>query len=142
MIWEDDLEIDNAIRAAGYAVSCLWIEQPALYRQALPVFDKAGLYAVIERTLHYSLNLPGRFYGEKSLINQPLDPLGRLRWLLSPRFRAAFKLSEEVAAEATSALTTRIDCCGASWVDWGQYRYVVRIGDPSVQVWKCDKSMV
>lgn len=142
MIWEDDLEIDNAIRAAGYAVRCIWVDRAGLYRQALPVFDRVGLYAVIERTLHYSLNLPGRYYGEKSLLNQPLDPIGRLHWLFSPRFRAAVALADEVTTEATNALTTRIDCYGKSWVDWGQYRYVVRVGDPSVQVWKCDKSMV
>ncbi|MCB9457590.1 MAG: hypothetical protein H6671_16510 [Anaerolineaceae bacterium] len=136
MVWEDDLEIDRAIRAAGYATRTLYITNPALYRQALPVFDREGAKAVIERTLHYSLNLPGRFPGEKSQFHQPLDFVGRLRRRLIPGLAQAAALSETLIAECTSAAAARIEHYGASWVDWGAYRYVVRVGDPLVQVWK------
>ncbi len=136
MVWEDDLEIDRAIRAAGHATRTLYITNPALYRQALPVFDREGAKAVIERTLHYSLNLPGRFPGEKSQLHQPVDFVGRLRQRLNPGLAHAAALSETLIAECTSAATARIERYGVSWVDWGAYRYVVRVGDPLVQVWK------
>ena len=142
MVWEDDLEIDRAIRAAGCAVRGQWISDPDLYRQALPVFDRTGLRAVIERTLHYSLNLPGKFYGEKSLLNQPLDRLARLRRKLDRRWDRAVALSETVIAECNAEIAARIQRCGLSWVDWGAYRYVVRVGDPFVQVWKYDGNLV
>lgn len=133
---EDDLEIDAVIRGAGYKVRCQWVDRPSLYRQALPIFDRADLKGVIERTLHYSLMIPGEFYGEKSLLNQPLDRLGRLKRRLSPRFDRAVALSETIIAECNAAIADRLDRFGMSWVDWGPYRYVVRVGDARVQVWK------
>lgn len=142
MVWEDDLEIDRVIREAGCGVYCQWISRAALYRQALPVFDRAGLYTVIERTLHYSLNIPGKTYGEKSLLNQPLDTIGHLRRKLSPRFARAMALSESMIAECNAACASRLERFGMSWVDWGAYRYVVRVGDPLVQVWKCARDML
>ena len=36
----------------------------------------------------------------------------------------------------------RLGRYGLSWVDWGTYRYVVRVGDPLVQVWKYEGGMV
>ena len=137
MMFEDDLEIDAVIREAGYAVHCKWIDRPSQYRQALPVFSREDLKPVIERTLHYSLAIPGKFYGEKSQFNQPLDRLGRLKMLLSPRFARAVAISESVIAECNGEIARRVDQVGMSWTDWGMYRYVVRIGDPLVQVWKC-----
>ena len=138
MVWEDDLEIDRAVRAAGDAVRCQWIGDPALYRQALPVFDRAGLRAVVERTLHYSLSIPG----ETSLISRPLDALARLRVRLDPRFARAVALSESLAAECRAEIDARLRRYGASWVDWGAYRYVARVGDPLVQVWKYGQAML
>lgn len=136
MVWEDDLEIDRVIREADYAARCQWVNNPARYRQALPVFDQDGLRAVIERTLHYSLPIPGAFPAAKSLLNQPPDPFARLRTLINPRFARAAALSEAVIADCNVDIAARLERCGASWVDWGAYRYAVRVGDPLVQVWK------
>lgn len=130
-VWEDDLELDRVIRLAGCAVSCLWADDPALYRQALPVFDRAGLRAVIERSLHYSLNIPG----DTSLLTRSLDEPARLRRQLEPAFADGLALSEALTAECQSEIAARLERYGASWVDWGAYRYVVRVGDPFVQVW-------
>ncbi len=137
-VWEDDLEIDRVIREAGYAVRCRWVDDPALYRQALPVFDLAGLKAVIERTLHYSLNIPG----DSSILTRPLDAPGRLRQQLNPRFARGYALSQAVIAECRAEIDARLERFGQSWVDWGAYRYVVRVGDPLVQVWKYERPML
>ncbi len=137
-VWEDDLEIDRVIRKLGFGLHAAWVGSPALYRQALPVFDRAGLRAVIDRTLHYSLNIPGG----ASLLTRPLDPLTRLRIRLSPRFSRAVALSETLTAECRAEIATRLDRFGASWVDWGAYRYVVQVGDPQVQVWKYGDAML
>ncbi|MEO8393807.1 MAG: hypothetical protein ABI700_12520, partial [Chloroflexota bacterium] len=55
MIWEDDLEIDRVLRERDRSVVTRMTD-PALYRQALPVYDLVGVRSVIIRTLHYSLN--------------------------------------------------------------------------------------
>ena len=138
MVWEDDLEIDRVIREAGYGLYCHYIANPAHYRQALPVFDRAGLHAVIERTLHYSLNIPG----ETSLLQRPLDRVGQVHKWLSPRFSHALDLSEALTAECSTEIEGRLKRYGMSWVDWGAYRYAVRVGDPLVQVWKYQGGMV
>lgn len=133
--FEDDLEIDRVIRAAGYGVRCCWISDADLYRQALPVFDYAGVRRIIERTLHYSLNIPGEPIGGSSL-NIPLDWLGRLRQIISPHFRRFNPLAESLIAECSAEIAARLQQFGASWVDWGHYRHVVRVGDPHVEVWR------
>ncbi len=138
MVWEDDLEIDRAIRASGYAAVCRWIDNPALYRQTLPLFDRAGLRALIDRTLHYSLNIPG----DSSSISRPLDWWGRWHRRIDPRYARALTLAEVVTAECRAEIAMRLDGCGASWVDWGAYRYVARVGDPLVQVWKYEGGML
>jgi hypothetical protein len=138
MVWEDDLEIDRVIREAGYAARALWVGNPALYRQALPLFDRAELKAVIDRTLHYSLNIPG----DTSVLTRPPDVLARLRKAVSPRFAHAVALTDALTAECSAEIRARIDRCGQSWVDWGAYRYVVRVGDPVVQVWKYGQGML
>ncbi len=135
MVWEDDLEIDRVIREAGYGARCLWIDQPSLYRQAPPVFDRDDLRNVIDRTLHYSLPIPSAEGTAPSLLNRPLDALGRLRCVLSPRFARAVRLSQTLISECNARIAARLDRYGASWVDWGDYRYVVTVGDPAVQVW-------
>ncbi len=137
-VWEDDLEIDRVIREAGYGARAQWIGDAALYRQALPVFDRAGLRAVIERTLHYSLSIPG----DSSLLTRPLDAMGRLRRAVSPRFARALALSEAITAECQAEIAARLRQYGMSWVDWGAYRYAVRVGDPRVQVWKYEGNML
>jgi hypothetical protein len=142
MIWEDDLEIDRVIQKAGFGRRCLWVDQPALYRQSPPVFNRDDLKAIIERTLHYSMNIPGKFPAEKSLLNQPLDVVGRIHQRLSRRFARAVALSEEITADCNAEAAERIKRCGMSWVDWGAYRYVVTIGDPLVQVWKYNEPVL
>jgi len=137
MIWEDDLEIDSVLRERDYSVVTR-MTTPALYRQALPVFDLVSLRTVIERTLHYSLNIPG----ETSLLTRPLDRIGRLHRRISPRFSRALALSEAITAECRGEIDARLKRYGMSWVDWGAYRYVARVGDPLVQVWKYDEGMV
>jgi hypothetical protein len=134
-IWEDDLEIDRVIREAGYGVRSMWVRDPALYRQALPVFDREGVRQVIERTLHYSLNIPSQTIGESSL-NFPLGTLGKIRRLLNPKFARFNTLAETLIAECNTKIAARLKQYGASWVDWGAYRHVMRVGDPAVEVWK------
>jgi hypothetical protein len=135
--WEDDLEIDRVIREAGFAVRCLWINNPQLYRQALPVFDREGVRRVIERTLHYSLKIPDARIGG-STLNFPLDTLGKLRRLISPKFARNNAQAEALIAECCEVIAARLQHFGASWVDWGGYRYVTRIGNPVVEVWRRD----
>jgi hypothetical protein len=137
MVWEDDLEIDRVIREAGFGVGCRLVN-PSIYRQALPVVDRAALRNVLNRTLHYSLNIPG----ETSLLTRPLDKAGQVHKLLSPRFSRALQLSEAITAECQAEIQQRLQRYGMSWVDWGAYRYVVRVGDPLVQVWKYEPGMV
>lgn len=134
-VWEDDLEIDRVIREAGYGVRGLWVRDPQLYRQALPVSDRDGVRRVIERTLHYSLNVPTQDAGA-STLNFPLGPLGKMRRVINPRFRRCNEQAEALIAECTHEIRSRLQRFGASWVDWGAYRYVMRVGDPMVEVWK------
>jgi len=61
--------------------------------------------------------------------------LGRLR-LLHPRFRSAHQAAAALIAECSSEIQVRLERYGLSWVDWGAYRHVVRVGDPCVEVWK------
>jgi len=142
MVWEDDLEIDRVLKEAGFAVACRWVDQRALYSQALPVFDRAGLRRVFERTLHYSLVIPGATPAGTSLLNQPLGDAQRLRRQVSRRYDAAVALSEAVIAECHAAIAGRLERYGMSWVDWGAYRYVVRVGDPLVQVWNYPSNLI
>lgn len=132
---EDDLEIDHLIRDAGYCARALWIDDPLVYRQALPVFDLDGVRAVIERTLHYSLNIPATEVGA-STLNFPLDALGEARALEDSVFALHNEMAEELIAECVAEIKARLEQCGASWVDWGVYRHVVRPGLPNVEVWR------
>jgi len=134
-LWEDDLDIDRIIRELGYGVRCLWVDDPALYRQAPPVFDREGVRKVIERTLHYSLHIPDERVGGSSL-NVPLDWLGQLRQIVSPRFRKYNPDAEKLIAECATEIGERLENFGASWVDWGAYRYVARVRDPVVEIWR------
>lgn len=136
-IWEDDLEIDRVIRESGYSVRCMWVRDPALYRQALPVFDREGVRQVIERTLHYSLNIPSQTIGESSL-NFPLGPLGKIRRLVNPKFAKYNAQAKTIITECNAPIAARLNQYKASWVDWGAYRHVMRVGDPAVEVWKRD----
>ena len=133
-LWEDDLDIDRVIRELGYDVRCMWVDDPDIYRQAPPVFNRDGVRKVIERILHYSLHIPDERIGGSSL-NMPLDWLGRLRELISPRFRRYNAEAEKMITECAAEIGTRLENFGASWVDWGAYRYVVRVRDPVVEIW-------
>lgn len=133
-LWEDDLDIDRIIREAGLGVRCQWISDPAVYRQALPVFDLAGVKTIIERTLHYSLHIPGEPVGG-SHLTAPLGWLGEMRRVMSPRFRRYNAEAEQLIELCAQEIRERLRIYGASWVDWGHYRHVVRVGDPVVEVW-------
>ncbi len=134
-LWEDDLDIDRIIRDLGYGVRCMWVDDPTVYRQAPPVFDRVGVHKVIERTLHYSLHIPDERVGGSSL-NVPLDWLGLLRQIFSPRFHRYNPEAEKMIAECAAEIGKRLEDFGASWVDWGAYRYVTRVRDPVVEVWR------
>lgn len=137
-LWEDDLDIDRIIRDAGYGVRCLWVGNPQVYRQALPVFDRDGVVKVIERTLHYSLHIPDERVGGSSL-NIPLDWLGRIRQIVMPRFSRYNPQAEAMIEACAAKIAQRLQEYGASWVDWGRYRHVVRVSDPVVEVWESRK---
>ncbi len=131
-VWEDDLEIDGALRALGYGVRSLWVSDPFVYRQAPPVFDLEGVRRVVDRTLHYSLCVGPR----ASALTQPSDPLRRLAAQVKPRFGQLVAQGEALIAECSALIDARLSRYGASWVDWGAYRYVARVGDPYVEVWR------
>ena len=129
--FEDDAEIDRVIQAVGYATRGLWIADPAVYCQTLPVFDDTAARAVIWRTLHYSLPAGG-----SSLLSAP-DSVMQALIDHDPRLAAAHQRAERLISECQTAIAQRLTQFGASWVDWGAYRYVVRVGDPAVEVWRC-----
>lgn len=133
---EDDLIIDTALRRLGYGVRAAWAWDVREYRQALPVFDQTDVRAVIMRTLHYSLNVRG------STLNQPLNWAGRLNALINPKFRKLNQQAEDLIAECVAEIEGRLTQYNASWVDWGAYRYVVRLYHPSVEVWKHNDLML
>jgi hypothetical protein len=134
-VWEDDLEIDSTLRRLGYNTRALWVSDPAVYCQALPVFDEAGVRRVIERTLHYSLNIPA---AHASALTVPLGMLGKLRQWIDPHFAQTNARAEALVADCMAAIHVRLEQFGASWIDWGAYRYVMRASDPAVEVWKKD----
>lgn len=134
-MFEDDLELDRVIRERGYSARALWIDDPAVYRQALPVFDLSGVRAVIERTMHYSLYVPATEVGG-STLNFPLDELGEQKRQTDPQFARHNGIAEALIAECAETIKARLDRFGASWVDWGKYRHVVRMGIPGVEVWR------
>jgi len=128
--FEDDSELDRVIAAAGGTARAIWIRNPAVYRQALPVFSEADVRGVIERTLHYSLPVNG------SGLLTPTDKLEKLRRALRPRYARYATRADKIIAGAQTAMQARVERFGASWVDWSVYRYVVRVGDPEVEVWR------
>lgn len=137
-LWEDDLDIDRIIRELGYGIRCIWVNDPAVYRQAPPVFDQAGIRKVIERNLHYSLHIPSHPAGGSGLL-EPLDWLGQLKAVINPRFRRVNHEAELMIQACATEIQHRLEKFGASWVDWGAYRYVARRRDPVVEVWRKQK---
>jgi hypothetical protein len=134
-MFEDDLEIDRVLRELGYSARALWIDDPTVYRQALPVFDMDGVRTIIERTMHYSLYVPASEVGG-STLNFPLDEAGERKRQTDPQFARYNEIAEKLIAECAETIKARLDRFGASWVDWGQYRHVVRMGIPGVEVWR------
>jgi len=137
-LWEDDLDIDRIIRELGYGLRCMWVNDPAIYRQAPPVFDRDGIRKVLERNLHYSLHIPSHPAGGSGLL-EPLDWRGRLKTIIEPRFRRVNHEAEMMITECATGIEKRLEHFGASWVDWGAYRYVARRRDPVVEVWRRQK---
>lgn len=135
-MWEDDLEIDTALRALGYGVRAWHIRDPRLFRQAPPIFTRADLRRALLRTLHYSLNIPAATVGGASLLT--VQPPARLQaWIDQyPQWGAAYRLADTLVAECVAETAARLREYGCSWVDWGRYRYVARVGDPVVEVWR------
>jgi len=134
---EDDLIIDSTIRRLGFGVRAVWSWDRRRYRQTLPVYNEADIRRVIARTLHYSLNATNsRDTIGGSTLNHPLDALGRLRTVLSPRFRRYNPRAERLIQACADEIRARVRQHNASWVDWGAYRVVVHIGDPDVEVWR------
>jgi hypothetical protein len=127
--FEDDSDLDRAIIASGGTTRAIWIRNSATYRHALPVFSEDDVRRVIERTLHYSLPAGG------SALLTPPSKWERLRLALRPRYADYVPRAERIIAEAQAAIQARVEQFGASWIDWGAYRYVVRVGDPEVEVW-------
>lgn len=132
-IWEDDREIDRVLRGAGWTTRGLWLRDPARYHQTPPVFDRDDLKAVILRTLHYSLHLPAAVPAGTSILVQPTRPFSAEDsiWYVEAR-----RLADAVTAECLDQIAARVARWGASWLDWGAYRHVARIGDPAVEVWR------
>jgi hypothetical protein len=133
-IFEDDLHIDTALRRSGIRALAWWVADPGLYRQTPPVFSVADVRQVLMRTLHYSLNIPGQPIGGSFLLGHQ-GILSRLR-TLSPSYRRLVREVTHLIEGCRTVIDERLRTYGASWVDWGNYRYVVRIGDPSVQTWR------
>lgn len=134
-MFEDDLELDRVIRVLGYNARGLWIDDPAVYRQSPPVFDLDGARVVIERLMHYSLYVPASEVGGSSL-NFPLDELGQQKLQTDPDFARLNQIAEGLIAECARHIKARLDQFGVSWVDWGRYRHVARVGIPGVEVWR------
>jgi hypothetical protein len=132
---EDDLELDRVMRTLGYSARALWLDDPALYRQAPSIFNLEGVRAAIERIMHYSLNVPATAVGG-STLNFPLDALGELKRQTDPAFAYHNEIAERLIAECADAIKARLDRYGLSWMDWGGYRCVVRLSDPAVEVWR------
>ncbi len=133
-VWEDDLEIDSAIQTLGYAAVTAFAMHGVhvSYRQALPVFSLVDALALFDRTLHYSLPIPGN----TSLLARPFIAL----WQHLPDYALNYwylaACIEALTARCQRHIASRLARFGCSWVDWGAYRHVVRVGDPFVQVWK------
>ncbi len=131
--WEDDLEIDRVLAELGCAARCVEIDDAALFHLAPPVFDRAQVRAIIERHLHYSLKIPGE---KQSALWSAPGSRSRLRAPRDPAYAHCLAEAEHMIAACERSMRARVACCGASWVDWGGYRYVARPGDPVVEVWK------
>lgn len=133
-IWEDDKEIDRALRDGGWGQEGVWVSDWHLFRQSPPVFNWHDLKGVFMRYLHYSLNIPAPV--SPSVLNQPLDHVLRRQRRQQPRYRRAIDRASALVNACNEAIAANLAHCGASWVDWGNYRYVARPSDADVEVWK------
>ena len=130
--WEDDLEIDRVLGDLSNPATCIPIDDPALYHLAPPVFDRAAVRRIIERHLHYSLKIPGHssaLYGPPSVASQR-------RAAHEAAYARLLAEADALIAECDADMRQRLARFGASWVDWGGYRYVARVGIPWVEVWQ------
>jgi hypothetical protein len=130
--WEDDLEMDRVLTELGSPATCIPVDDPALYHLAPPVFDRPAVQRIIERHLHYSLKIPGK----SSALHSPPSSASRLRAQHDAKYALALALADALIAACDAAMRQRVAQYGASWVDWGGYRYVTRVGDPAVEVWQ------
>jgi hypothetical protein len=130
--WEDDLEIDRVVNEMGYAAVSIPIEDPALYHQAPPIFTREDVRRVIDRTLHYSLKIPGE---KRSALHAPHSPQGIERARHDAAFAQALHEADAMIAACEADMRARVAQHTASWVDWGGYRCVATPSAPSVAVW-------
>ncbi len=133
--WEDDLEIDRALTAGGWASRGLWIADERQYRHVLPIFHLDDVYQIVTRHLHYSLRLATQGKNRSHLLDVP-DRMARRRTRWSRLQARIVPTAQTILATADETLMTRVKHDGASWVDWGAYRYVTRPSVPQVEVWK------
>ncbi|MCC6615065.1 MAG: hypothetical protein IT320_16430 [Anaerolineae bacterium] len=136
--WEDDLEIDRVLTELGHPARCIPIDDPALYRLTPPVFDRVAVRATIERHLHYSLKIPGE---KPSALHSPPSAASRERAAHDPAYARLLAEANSLIDVCDADMQHRVADYGASWVDWGAYRYVARPGDPAVEVWKQRRSV-
>lgn len=130
--WEDDLEIDRVLTELGSPATCISVDDPTLYHLTPPVFDRLAVQRIIERHLHYSLKIPGK----SSALHSPPSAASRLRAQQNADYARALTQANALIAACDAAMRQKVAQYGASWVDWGGYRYVARVADPAVEVWQ------
>jgi hypothetical protein len=133
-VWEDDREISRVLRDAGYSAHCWWEDDPLVYHQAPPVFSEHDLYTVLVRYLHYSLNIPFGSGKPRSMLNEPVPEAELARRQSRENLWEAHLLAERLIERGNRLVIDRVKRFGASWVDWGRYRYLATVGQPHVDV--------
>jgi len=71
-----------------------------------------------------------------SALLAPLDELTRHVYSQQSYLWQINTRAEQIIKDCQLEIQARVDQFGASWIDWGAYRYVVRVGDPTVEVWQ------
>lgn len=135
-VWEDDRELSSVLAALGGVAAAWAVRDPHVYRLSPPLFTRADLKRALLRILHYSLDIPAPTAGGASFLTHAPD--ARIQaWIdRRPRWAAAYALADALVAECVAETAARLAQFGCSWVDWGRFRCVARVGDPFVEVWR------